>query len=128
MDVWPDAIPWSVILLFLLNGRSVETTGLGEQPYPQNIKVEALNTNYKLKWDWDFTNYANVTFSVQKLIMDLYKEWQQMMECANITINECDISHITVVGSYKFQVSALLAGTYRTLSDVLPFNPLTDSK
>ncbi|XP_002942842.5 interferon alpha/beta receptor 1 isoform X1 [Xenopus tropicalis] len=105
----------------------VEAVGLDGRPYPENVTMEALNTNYMLKWDWDYSQHPNVTFSVENNSEIWPGKWNQVQGCENISRRNCDVSGIYIYGKYNFRVAASLDNNNRTLSRALRFNPEKDT-
>eukprot|EP00079_Xenopus_tropicalis_P033118 XP_017946889.1 PREDICTED: interferon alpha/beta receptor 1 isoform X2 [Xenopus tropicalis] len=101
--------------------------GLDGRPYPENVTMEALNTNYMLKWDWDYSQHPNVTFSVENNSEIWPGKWNQVQGCENISRRNCDVSGIYIYGKYNFRVAASLDNNNRTLSRALRFNPEKDT-
>ncbi|XP_075449965.1 interferon alpha/beta receptor 1 isoform X2 [Ascaphus truei] len=106
--------------------------GSEEQPVPENVRVDALNTKYVLKWEWNYTREPNVTFAVEML--SSYKQmnednWMKVNLCENITTFECDLSlKLFFYGKYHFRVSAANGGRNRTFSDTVTFSPIHDTE
>ncbi|OCT93816.1 interferon alpha/beta receptor 1-like [Xenopus laevis] len=106
----------------------VEALGLDGRPYAENLTIEALNTNFTLKWDWDYSLHPNVTFSVEMLSEIIQQDsWKQVGGCENISILHCDVSRIYIYGKYNFRVAASFDNKNRTLSRAQQFDPLEDT-
>ncbi|OCT91254.1 interferon alpha/beta receptor 1 isoform X1 [Xenopus laevis] len=107
---------------------TVEALGLDGRPYPENVTIDALNTNYMLKWDWDDSLYPNVTFSVEMVAEGAFSDgWKQVNGCENISMLHCDVSSIYIFGTYNFRIAASFDNKNRTLSRALRFHPLQDT-
>ncbi|XP_018104378.1 interferon alpha/beta receptor 1 isoform X2 [Xenopus laevis] len=107
---------------------SAKVAGLDGRPYPENVTIDALNTNYMLKWDWDDSLYPNVTFSVEMVAEGAFSDgWKQVNGCENISMLHCDVSSIYIFGTYNFRIAASFDNKNRTLSRALRFHPLQDT-
>ncbi|XP_053561938.1 interferon alpha/beta receptor 1 [Bombina bombina] len=100
--------------------------GMDAQQIPQNVRVKALNINYVLKWEWDYEQDPEVTFSVEKAWSSQSDTWYPVSQCANITASECNISDTYFYGTFYFRVSAF-SGRNKTLSRKVTFSPFNDN-
>ncbi|KAM4702422.1 interferon alpha/beta receptor 1-like [Discoglossus pictus] len=109
-----------------------EAKGSDDQPTPHNVRVHAFNHNHALNWDWNYELDPHVTFSVEILwshqVCDP-KGWSVLEGCENITTSECecDLSQLSIYGSYFFRVSAFSGNRNKTLSDAVAYSPIADT-
>ncbi|CAB1346577.1 unnamed protein product [Coregonus sp. 'balchen'] len=94
--------PWPVFLL-----AYSEFTVL---PSPHNVKMDAVNTQYIMRWDWNHSlaNH-NVTFTAQYTFSNQrFDEGSYSGKCIRITEERCDFSRELdlYVGSYILRVRA----------------------
>ncbi|MGH0121908.1 UNVERIFIED_CONTAM: hypothetical protein FKN15_077099 [Acipenser sinensis] len=72
-------------------------TGItGELPFPQNIRVKAVNTQYILEWDWDPQQYdESVRFTAEYIHeYERYsKEYSFNRVCYRIPQTQCDFTY-----------------------------------
>ncbi|XP_063812537.1 interferon alpha/beta receptor 1 isoform X2 [Pseudophryne corroboree] len=94
---------------------------------PKNLRVEAINSRYLLKWDWDYVQYPNVTFSVEQCHL-FNTEWKKIAACGNITVPLCDLSNEV----YFYHTYSLRTSVYDSQRDeynfsLVTFHPKTDA-
>nr|XP_015219080.1 PREDICTED: interferon alpha/beta receptor 1a-like [Lepisosteus oculatus] len=81
------------MLAILLVGQLLYSV-IGELQAPQNVRMEAVNMQYILKWDWDhrLLNYT-VNFTAEYLFGDRRKSKIYKNDCYRIVETQCDFSH-----------------------------------
>ncbi|KAK6485638.1 interferon alpha/beta receptor 1a-like isoform X1 [Huso huso] len=84
-----------VLLLDLLIMTNVYKV-TGELPFPQNIRVKAVNTQYILEWDWDPQQYDESVRFTAEYIYEYKrhsKEYSFNRVCYRIPQTQCDFTY-----------------------------------
>ncbi|XP_073440698.1 interferon alpha/beta receptor 1 [Dendrobates tinctorius] len=92
---------------------------------PNNLSMDALDLTYILKWDWDFDQSPNATFSVERCLN--YKGCNKIKGCENITTPRCNCSGLTFIGKFILRVSVYHGRRREKSSSVLMFSPSEDT-
>ncbi|XP_063812534.1 interferon alpha/beta receptor 1-like isoform X2 [Pseudophryne corroboree] len=118
---------WSSGLAFQLLSVLVLLAGVGTSGLPKNLRVEAINSRYLLKWDWDYEQYPNVTFSVEQ--RNLFNtEWKKIATCGNITVPLCDLSNeVYFIYTYSLRTSMYDSQRDKYNFSLVTFHPETDA-
>ncbi|CAH2219250.1 interferon alpha beta receptor 1 [Pelobates cultripes] len=85
------------------------------------LRMQAVDTNFTLKWDYNCKEDPNVTFSV---LIRRSDTWSVYDGCANISQMECQVLGLNMFGNYDFCVSVDDGQGNRNLSNTLTFKPL----
>ncbi|XP_028646322.1 interferon alpha/beta receptor 1a-like [Erpetoichthys calabaricus] len=84
-------------------------------PQPENVRVEALNTQYTLKWDWAPDLWKPTVFFTAEYIPGFDKDYgpgEWKLVCANTTNTQCDFSkYFDYFGIYHLRVKAVDNGS-----------------
>ncbi|XP_029794898.1 interferon alpha/beta receptor 1 [Suricata suricatta] len=110
----------------------IKTTVENKLPPPENIRIDAKNDIYVLKWDYA---YENVTFQAQWLHAYFRKipgsesgKWRQISDCANVKTTQCVIPQNTFQkGIYLIRVQASDGNTTSVWSKDKRFDPQLQS-
>ncbi|XP_075710688.1 interferon alpha/beta receptor 1-like isoform X2 [Rhinoderma darwinii] len=94
------------------------------QELPTNLRTEALDLTYLLKWDWDFDQSPNATFSVEKCYQDVCTK---IKGCENITNSQCDCSVLYFGGNYILRASVYDRQREVKSSSVIQFAPYLET-
>ncbi|XP_069616911.1 interleukin-10 receptor subunit beta-like [Ranitomeya imitator] len=92
---------------------------------PTNLSMDALDLTYLLKWDWDFDQSPNATFSVESCLN--YKGCNKIRGCENITTPRCNCSGLTFIGKFILRVSVYDGRRKEKSSSVIMFFPSEDT-
>ncbi|KAM3933188.1 interferon alpha/beta receptor 1-like isoform 2-T2 [Leptodactylus fuscus] len=87
---------------------------------PDNLRMEARDLRYLLKWDFDRS--PNATFSVEKC-RSLSGRCTKIKGCENITSTQCDCSELSFSGHFILRVSVYDSQREEKSSSVIQFNP-----
>ncbi|KAM5181661.1 interferon alpha/beta receptor 1-like isoform 2-T2 [Mantella aurantiaca] len=117
----PGLLLLLLLILPLLAGLGSAVSGL-----PENLRVEGINTIYLLKWNWDYQQDPQVTFSVKRSYSTL-NNWSVVEGCENITTLMCNVSSIAILYGYKFRVSVYNNQTDEHNSNIVTFSPFKDT-
>ncbi|XP_069801597.1 interferon alpha/beta receptor 1 isoform X2 [Dendropsophus ebraccatus] len=90
-----------------------------------NLRVDALDTEYLLKWDWDTERSPNVTFSVEKCFYD--GRCTTIDDCKNITTPQCNVTRLLFRGTYILRSSVYDRLTEEKSFSVIQFSPIKDT-
>nr|XP_033803995.1 interferon alpha/beta receptor 1 isoform X2 [Geotrypetes seraphini] len=111
-----------------------ENADANKVPRPKNVRVNALNRNFVLKWDWDETYGKNMTFTVAhcRAFEKKFKKkdcWDTVSGCEKVTTSECDLSSkIIFEGKYEFRVRAINGTEETAWSKEIEFTPSIDTE
>ncbi|XP_039601901.1 interferon alpha/beta receptor 1a-like [Polypterus senegalus] len=84
-------------------------------PQPENVRMEALNTQYILKWDWAPALWKTTVLFTAEFLPGYAKDygpekWNEV--CANTTNTQCDFSEYFIYhGIYHLRVKAMDNGS-----------------
>uniref|UniRef100_H3A002 Interferon alpha and beta receptor subunit 1 n=1 Tax=Latimeria chalumnae TaxID=7897 RepID=H3A002_LATCH len=114
----------------LLNG-SVLILFLGAERLfkPRQVKVEAVNTQFILRWIWNHQSNRNVTFTAQYKTLSVF-EWKTLAGCEYIANLECDFSDMKLdfFKRHNLRVGAMYEKTVPQWSEPVQFTPVNDCK
>ncbi|XP_063312649.1 interferon alpha/beta receptor 1-like [Pelobates fuscus] len=125
-DLAPST-PYCLKVLLIDTQRSTSGTFSHEKCFETEksqivmLRMQALDTNFTLKWDYNCKEDPNVTFSVLIRRLDT---WSVYEGCANISQMECQLLGLSMHGTYDFRVSVDDGKGNRNLSNTLTFKPL----
>ncbi|CAN2387591.1 hypothetical protein PRIEUP_LOCUS11910, partial [Pristimantis euphronides] len=91
---------------------------------PHNLRMEALDTTYLLRWDWDFDQSPNVTFSVEN---QKNNGCRKIKGCEIITSTQCNCSELYFSGSHILRASVYDGQREKKSASVIQFNPSEDT-
>ncbi|XP_056415480.1 interferon alpha/beta receptor 1-like isoform X2 [Hyla sarda] len=92
---------------------------------PNNLRMEALDLSYLLKWDWNFTQSPNATFSVERCTYHDGK-CTTIKDCENITSTQCYCLGVHFSGESILRVSVYHPQREEKSSNIILFNPTID--
>ncbi|XP_044140364.1 interferon alpha/beta receptor 1-like [Bufo gargarizans] len=92
---------------------------------PNNLRMEALDSRYLLKWDWDFDQSPNVTFSVEKC-HNYDGRCTKVKGCENITATRCRTA-LPFKGDHILRASVYDSQRGEKSSSVIQFSPYYDT-
>ncbi|MBN3285743.1 IRA1A protein, partial [Polyodon spathula] len=103
-----------VVQMFLLLDLLIMTKVhkvTGELPFPQNIRVKAVNTQFILEWDWDPQQYdETVSFTMEYIFayQKSLKGYSSNRVCYRIPQTQCDFTYqdINYFGEYYLRLRA----------------------
>ncbi|KAF0880042.1 INAR1 protein, partial [Crocuta crocuta] len=110
----------------------IKTTVENKLPPPENIRIDAKNDIYVLKWDYA---YENMTFQAQWLHAYFRKipgshegKWKLLSDCANVKTTQCVIPQSTFQkGIYLIRVQASDGNATSVWSKEKRFDPQLQS-
>uniref|UniRef100_A0A8C5PCY1 Fibronectin type-III domain-containing protein n=1 Tax=Leptobrachium leishanense TaxID=445787 RepID=A0A8C5PCY1_9ANUR len=92
----------------------------------KNVRILAFDTTFLLKWDWDYEQQPNVTFTAQRISKGM--SWRVFDSCENINKTECDMSaELYMFTSYQLRVIAQDGQGNKNFSDSINFLPKSDT-
>ncbi|XP_056415478.1 interferon alpha/beta receptor 1 isoform X2 [Hyla sarda] len=93
---------------------------------PNNLTMEALDTRNLLKWDWDYDQSPNATFSVEEC--NYYDgKCTTIQGCENITTTKCNCSGLKFKRTYILRASVYDSQKEEKSSRVILFTPDKDT-
>ncbi|XP_073524447.1 interferon alpha/beta receptor 1-like [Phyllobates terribilis] len=92
---------------------------------PSNLTMDALDLTYLLKWDWDFDQSPNATFSVERCLN--YIGCSKIKGCENITTPRCNCSGLALIGKFFLRASVYDGRRKEKSSSVIRFSPSEDT-
>ncbi|XP_069058558.1 interferon alpha/beta receptor 1 [Pleurodeles waltl] len=105
-----------------------------KEPQPKNVRVNALNTDFVVQWDWEYSNDNNVSFTVEYTEEHCLKynliepTWTAVLHCEDITTNECHVSsEFDFHGVYSIRIQASNGTGPPVWSKKIKFEPNKDS-
>ncbi|XP_044140363.1 interferon alpha/beta receptor 1-like [Bufo gargarizans] len=94
---------------------------------PNNLRMEALDLRYLLKWDWDFDQSPNVTFSVDRCQNLAGRDrCAKIKGCENITATQCHTA-LSFKGIHILRASVYDGRREEKSSSVIQFKPHDDT-
>ncbi|KAM3933187.1 interferon alpha/beta receptor 1-like isoform 1-T1 [Leptodactylus fuscus] len=95
---------------------------------PDNLRMEAEDLTYLLKWDWDFVRSPNATFSVDYCRnINGGKQCRAIKGCENMTATQCDCSQLSFIGRHIVRVSVYDGQTQEKSFSAIEFKPSQDT-
>ncbi|XP_078513079.1 interferon alpha/beta receptor 1 [Lissotriton helveticus] len=91
----------------------IQTTQKVLKSQPKNVRANAVNTDFVVQWDWEYSNDNNVSFTVEYIEERCLKynqneaTWTAVLHCEDIVANECRVSSaFDFYGEYSIRIRA----------------------